>query len=183
VRFLAYAVFSVLAAVVTPASAQSVITAVTAEELASAVREAGTAFGVPIIAETRTSPDTSFAVLANVAFPGDSVSAPDTLRFFIGLDGCEDVRCGALSAVAFFSTDEDGPGTNDMNAWNATRRLTRAYVTPEGLALQSDYDLAGGVTVSSLGRFIRSFLISLVTFADALQTSGTPVEPEPTEPE
>lgn len=162
------------------ASAQSVITAITAEDLAAAVRASGTTFGVPISAEARVAGDTSSTVFAEIAFPGDSTSVPDTLRFFVGLDGCDQLRCAALSAVAFFGTGEGGPGTDDMNAWNATRRLTRAYVTPEGLALQSDYDLAGGVTEAALGRFIRSYLISLATFADALQAAiEVPGEPAP----
>jgi hypothetical protein len=179
VRYLLLAFASCL--VVAPgADAQTVLTAITAEDLAETVREAGTTFGVPISAEARVAGDTASTVFAEIAFPGDSTSAPDTLRFFIGLDGCEETRCAALSAVAFFGTGEQGPGTDDMNAWNATRRLTRAYVTPEGLALQSDYDLAGGVTEAALGRFIRSYLISLATFADALQAAiEVPVEPEP----
>ena len=161
-----------------PALAQPdpVLTSISAEELATIVREAGGAFGVPINAESRPAPDTSFAVLADIAFPGDSAVAPDTLRFFIGLDGCEATSCGSLSAVALFGTGAEGPGTDDMNAWNATRRLTRAYVTPEGVALQSDMDLGGGVTRESVGRYVRSFLISLVTFADALRTAAEPAE-------
>jgi hypothetical protein len=157
-----------------------VITAITAEELATVVRNAGTTFGVPIASQARATSDTSSAVFSEIAFPGDSATTPDTLRFFIGLDACEAQRCGALSAVAFFGTAEGGPGTDDMNAWNASRRLTRAYVTPEGLALQGDYDLAGGVTQASLDRFVRSYLISLATFADALQAAvRIPVEAEP----
>ena len=162
------------------ATAQSVITSVTAEELADVVRGAGSTFGVPISAEARTSGDTSSVVFAEISFPSDSAGVPDTLRFFVGLDGCEAQRCTALSAVAFFGTGEGGPGTDDMNAWNATRRLTRAYVTPEGLALQSDYDVAGGVTEAAVGRFIRSYLISLAAFADALHAAiEVPVEPAP----
>lgn len=165
-----------------PAYAQSgpVLTSISAEALAEIVREAGTAFGVPIHTETRPAPDTSFAVLADIAFPGDSVTAPDTLRFFIGLDGCEPTECESLSAVALFGTGDDGPGTDDMNAWNASRRLTRAYVTPDGVALQSDLDLGGGVARATVGRYVRSFMISLVTFADALRAAGEPTEPPET---
>jgi hypothetical protein len=168
-----------------PAAGQTVLTAITGDDLAVTVREAGTAFGVPITAETRASTDTTSAVYAEMFFPSDSTSTPDTLRFFVGLDACEEGRCTALSAVAFFGTGENGPGTDDMNAWNATRRLTRAYVTPQGLALQSDYDLAGGVAQGAIDRFIRSYLISLATFADALRAAAEPVptdEPAPPSP-
>ncbi len=169
--------FAALLYTTAPAQAQPVLTSISADDLATVLREAGDAFGVPIQAETRPAPDTSFAVLGDIAFPGDSATAPDTLRFFIGLDGCEGTECGSLSAVALFGTGEDGPGTDDMNAWNSTRRLTRAYVTPDGVALQSDMDLGGGVTRESVDRYIRSFLISLVTFADALRSAGEPVDP------
>jgi hypothetical protein len=161
-------------AIAAPTRAQAVLTDITADALAATIREASSGFGVPVQATPRVAPDTSFVVVGEIMFPADSASGPDTLRFFVGLDGCDGEACGALSAVAFFGTDEGGPGPADMNLWNATRRLTRAYVTPEGLALQSDYDLVGGVTRESVARFIRSFLISLVTFADVLQSTGAP---------
>lgn len=160
-----------LLAVAAPAFAQSsaVVTAVTAEELAAAVREAGTTFGVQINATTREAPDTSFVVMADIAFPASATGPADTLRFFVGLDSCEGTACGALSAVAFFGAGEGAPGPAELNGWNANRRLSRAYTTPEGIALQSDIDLFGGVTREAISRYLRTYLLSLVTFADALQ--------------
>jgi len=181
-RQLIYTALAALAIAPT-AGAQTVLTAITAEDLAVSVRSAGEGFGVPIAARAQTAPDTSYVVIGEIMFPDDSTAASDTLRFFVGLDSCEGTACGALSAVAFFGTGGNGPGPDDMNVWNSSRRLTRAYVTPDGLALQSDYDLVGGVTDASLERFIRSFMISLVTFADVLQgavaTQNAPAAPAP----
>ena len=80
-----------------------------------------------------------------------------------------DGSAGALLFQAFFTSGEEAFPLEMVNNWNTARRYTRAYVDADGdAALESDLDLAGGVTEETIRRFIRTFSTSLPGFAEAI---------------
>ncbi len=54
-----------------------------------------------------------------------------------------------------------------INEWNRTKRFSKAYLDDDDdPCLESDLDLEGGVSVKSIGEFIKTFGISVETFHD-----------------
>jgi len=91
------------------------------------------------------------------------------------LDDCDGDRCGSVQLWAGFQPT--GPvDLGTLNAWNRDHRFTRAYVVDSGVVhLESDLDLAGGVSIKAVVEHLRLFRASALAFHQHLT-------PEPAAP-
>jgi len=149
-----------------PAAAQSdgVLTGIRAEPTEALIRETAGEFGLTAVTRVERVVDSTYVIPTRLAFGGEGAAAADTLLFFASLDACTGPDCATLSVVAFFGAGGAPDQLVSMNAWNAQRRFTRAYVDGDQVALQSDLDLSGGVTEASVRVFFRTYLLSLAAF-------------------
>jgi hypothetical protein len=78
---------------------------------------------------------------------------------------CEDGRCSSLQLYGGFEMDTP-PSLEEINGWNGTKRFARAYIDDEGdPVLESDLDLAGGVSAEVVQDFVHTFQSLLTEYA------------------
>jgi hypothetical protein len=69
---------------------------------------------------------------------------------------------------AVFNSD-DKKYLDKVNSWNTDRRFSRAYIGSTGNPhLEADLDLAGGVTVATVKKFVERYRRSLIGFVSKL---------------
>ncbi|MEI8396090.1 MAG: YbjN domain-containing protein [Rhodospirillaceae bacterium] len=65
----------------------------------------------------------------------------------------------------FYGLDGKKASLSDINNWNATKRLSRAYLDKDGDAvLESDFMMDAGATESQITNFIRMFQVSVSSY-------------------
>lgn len=82
-----------------------------------------------------------------------------------------DEKTKAYSSIQFHAVFDaaDKDYATRVNEWNTARRFSRAYVGDTGNPhLESDLDLAGGVTVNTVRKFVERFRRSLIGFVSKL---------------
>lgn len=87
---------------------------------------------------------------------------------------CERRACRSLGLYTALPGKRP-PSLHEVNAWNYEARFTRAYLDEAGVpVLESDLDLAGGVTRGAVAEFIRTYLGALVGFLGFLDDVQEP---------
>lgn len=92
----------------------------------------------------------------------------DTYKFNVGnLKILLFNKGGTMQLAAIFSGTSTGSRIND---WNRTYRFSRAYLSNDDEpVLQSDLDLAGGVTKENIKEWMRTFVVSIKAFKSHLE--------------
>jgi hypothetical protein len=83
----------------------------------------------------------------------------------------KDEKTKAYRSIQFHAVFDAGDKKylDTVNAWNTGRRFSRAYVGSTGNPhLEADLDLAGGVTLPTVKRFVEQYRRSLIGFLSKL---------------
>ena len=86
-------------------------------------------------------------------------------RFTVKMGGIMVLLTSSRTNLQLYTRFGARPHLGDVNKWNATRRFTRGYLDTGGEAcLESDLDLAGGVTARTIWRWMKMFAQSAPAF-------------------
>ena len=90
----------------------------------------------------------------------------DDRTFRFELDGFKVFLFHTESDCQLYSGFKDDCDAPKINSWNRTKRFSRAYLDGEGdPCLEADLDFEGGVTRESFREFVKTFRISVRSFA------------------
>jgi hypothetical protein len=85
--------------------------------------------------------------------------------FVFETDGVKVVLYNHGTSIQLHTFFEVWPSPQKINQWNANKRFCRAYLNNDGkAAIESDLDLAGGVTIENFGAFFRTYRMQLGEF-------------------
>ncbi len=88
------------------------------------------------------------------------------LYFFdCGEDGCKSVQL-----ISMFSVVQHNHAS--LNDWNANTMFSRAYLHGQQAVLESDLNIAGGITLDNLAAYLAYYFSAIPDFAEYLQTTS-----------